>query len=232
MKYQLKQYGAALAAALAIFLTLSVYLFFRRGYYNLFIANKAFAGAAAALLGLVLLIGPVNRLQGWGKTWLQYRKELGIVAYILAAVHVLISLPPWPWRFNWPFVYGLTAIIVLSLIFLISNNFFQQRIGYKHWWRLQYWGIRLAFLLVGLHVFIMKWRGWVGWYKSGGASDLARPDWPGAGILVGWLMAFVVLIRLAEWLHPRIGRAAAYFSAAALPLIYVFSFWWGSQLGR
>lgn len=232
MKNQLTQYSIALAAALAIFLPLSVYLYFRRGYYDLYIANKAFAGAAAALLGLILLIGPLNRFCGWGKSWLQYRKELGIVAFILTAVHVLVSLPPWPWRFSWSFVYGLTAITVLSVIFLISNNFSQKRIGFKRWWRLQYWGARLAFLLVGLHVFLMKWPGWVNWYRLGGGPKLVRPDWPGAGLLVGWFMVFVVLIRLAEWIRPSFGRATVYFAAVALPLIYLASFWWGRQFAR
>jgi len=60
--YQFKQYAAAILSALIIFGFLSIYLFFRRGYYDLYIANKAFAGAGTILLGLVLLIGPLSRI--------------------------------------------------------------------------------------------------------------------------------------------------------------------------
>ena len=60
-KYQRQQYGAALMAAVPVFVSLSLYIFYRRGYYDLYIANKAFAGDAAVLLGVVFLLGPLSR---------------------------------------------------------------------------------------------------------------------------------------------------------------------------
>ena len=75
-------------------------------------------------------------------------------------------------------------------------------IGRERWWQLQYWGMRITFVLVFLHVFIMKWGGWVKWYKVGGGKELVHPEWPGAGLLIGWFMAFVVLVRLAEFISP------------------------------
>ena len=55
-KYQLQQYGAALVVAIPVFVSLSLYIFYRRGYYNLYIANKAFAGDAAILLGIIFIV--------------------------------------------------------------------------------------------------------------------------------------------------------------------------------
>lgn len=240
-KYQFQQYGAALAAAIPLFVILSVYLFYRRGYYDLYIANKVFAGVAALLLGIVLLIGPGSRLFSFPGRYIQYRKEIGIVAFFLAFIHGTVSLFFLPSKFplarfletlNWPFIFGLIATIILIAIFLISNNWAMTVIGKKRWWRLQYWGVRLVFILVILHVFVMKWEGWVKWYKVGGGKELVHPEWPGAGLLVGWFMVFVVLVRLAEFISPRVGRAVWYVSVVLLPVIYIATFWWGRQFIR
>ena len=237
-EYQSQQYGVALAAAVSLFAILSVYLFFRRGYYDLYIANKIFAGAAAILLGIVLLIGPLSRLFSFPDRYVQYRKELGIVAFFLALIHGIVSFFFLPSKFplsrflgtlNWPFVFGLVATAILIAIFFISNDRAMIAIGRERWWRLQYWGVRLVFAFVLLHVFVMKWDGWVKWYKIGGTSDLIHPEWPGAGLLVGWFMAFVVLVRLAEFVSPKLGRIAWYASVFALPVVYIATFWWGKQ---
>lgn len=230
-KYQLQQYGMALAVTIPLFVILSVYLFYRRGYYDLYIANKIFANVSTILLGIVLLIGPLSRLFSFPDRCVQYRKELGIVAFFLALIHVIVS------RFflssnlsSWPFIFGLVATIVLVAIFFISFERAMAIIGRERWWKLQYWGIRFAFILVLLHVFIMKWGGWVKWYKAGGSGDLIHPEWPGAGLLVGWFMIFVIILRLAELAGPRFGRLTLYASVIVLPIIYIATFWWGRQL--
>lgn len=237
-KYQFEQYGAALIAALPLFIILSFYLFYRRGYYDLYIANKIFAGTAAVLLGLVLLIGPLSRFFSFPDRYVQYRKELGIIAFCLAIVHSIVSsfflpskfsLPSFTEKLNWPFIFGLVTIIVLIAIFFISNNRAILAIGEKRWWRLQYWGVRLIFTLTFLHVFIMKWDGWLDWYKAGGGQELIHPEWPGAGLLVGWFIVMVVFVRLTEFISPKLGRIAWYASTVILPLIYIATFWWGGQ---
>src|SRR3989338_174379 len=147
-KYQFQQYGAAFAAAIFLFAVFSAYLFFRRGYYDLYIANKIFAGVAVVLLGIVLLIGPLSRFFSFPDRYVQYRKELGIVAFFLAFIHSIVSLFFLPSKFslsgflgalNWPFVFGLAAILVLVAIFFISNDRAMIAIGRKRWWQMQYW---------------------------------------------------------------------------------------------
>src|SRR3989344_6781103 len=84
-------YIMALAISAPIFAALSVYLFYRRGYYDLYIANKVFAGAAAVLLGIVLLIGPLSRWFSVFDRYVPYRKAIGIVAFFLALAHAVVS---------------------------------------------------------------------------------------------------------------------------------------------
>ncbi|MEK7064158.1 MAG: ferric reductase-like transmembrane domain-containing protein [Patescibacteria group bacterium] len=238
-KYQCRQYGAALVTAIPVFAALSLYIFYRRGYYDLYIANKAFAGDAAVLLGIVFLLGPLSRFFSVFDRYLQYRKEIGIVAFFLALVHSLVSLFFLPSKFplsrylstlNWPFVFGLAGLGVLVILFFISNSWVENRLGTERWWWLQNWGLRLIFGLVVSHVFVMKMGGWIGWYKVGGGKELVHPEWPGAGLLVGWFMVFVVLIRLAEFGGRRFGRIVWYVSVLALPVVYLVTFWWGRRL--
>lgn len=234
-----RQYGVALTFYLPIFIGLSVYLYFRRGYYDLYIANKIFAGSAAVMLGIVLLIGPASRLFSFADRLIQYRKELGIVAFISAFIHTISSLFLLPSKFPllgfinellFPFIFGLTAILLLASVYAISLEKIKIKLGTKKWWKLQYWGIRVIFALVFLHVYVMKWNGWIGWYQRGGGKELVQPGWPGAGILVGWFMLFVVVFRLAEFIHPKLGRIFWYLSLLLLPSIYIFTFWWGNLL--
>lgn len=237
-KYQFQQYGFAFLVVTFLFVVLSIYLFYRRGYYDLYIANKIFAGVSAVLLGIVLLIGPGGRLFSFPDRYVQYRKELGIVAFFLALIHGIVSFFFMPLKFpisgflgtlNWPFIFGLVATIILIGIFLISNDRAMNALGREKWWRLQYRGMRIAFILALLHVFIMKWGGWVKWYKVGGGKELVHPEWPGAGLLVGWFMVFVIFIRLAEFISPKFGRVVWYMSFITLPLIYIVTFWWGGH---
>lgn len=236
-RYQFQQYGAVLAAAIPLYTILSIYLFYRRGYYDLYIANKIFAGVAAILLGITLLIGPLSRFFSFPDRWVQYRKELGIIGFFLAFIHGVVSLFFLPSKFplskflvliNWPFVYGLLALLILISIFSISNNRASRALG-NLWWKWQSWGIRLSFILVVLHVFVMKWSGWVQWYVKGGGKELVHPEWPGAGLLVGWFMAFVIFLRVFDFAGEKIWRAAWHFSLFALPAIYIATFWWGIQ---
>src|SRR3989338_9867782 len=147
-KYQFQQYGVAIAIAIFLSAILSIYLFYRRGYYDLYIINKVFANVATILLGIVLLIGPGSRLFSFPDRYVQYRKELGIVAFFLAFIHSIVSLFFLPSKFslsgflgalNWPFVFGLAAILVLVAIFFISNDRAMIAIGRKRWWQMQYW---------------------------------------------------------------------------------------------
>lgn len=93
---------------------------------------------------------------------------------------------------------------------------------------MQNWGLRLIVFFTVLHVFVMKFNGWVRWYLVGGEATLARPELPGGGLLVGWLLFFAVLIRLAEFGGVKFARLVCYLSAVLIPLIFGFTFWWGS----
>lgn len=237
--YQFQQYGAAILVAGILFVAFSLYLYNRRGYYDLYIVNKIFAGDATVLLGIVLLLGPLSRYFKIFDRYVQYRKELGIVAYVLALAHTIASFfflrSHFPLeRFltygRWPFIFGLLAVIVLTYILVISNQAAMRKLGPKLWWFMQGWGVRAAFLFTVLHVGVMKYKDWLKWYQQGGGTELVHPEWPGAGILVGWFMAAVIVVRVGELFGQRAGKLLWYVCAVGLPIIYFLTFWRGYML--
>lgn len=232
------EYTAAFLFATVLFIIFSLYLFNRRGFYDLYIINKVFAGVAVFQLGIMLLIGPLSRMFNVFDRFLRFRKEFGIIALFFVVLHSLSSLFFLKSHFpvekyfttgRIPFVFGLVGIVILILIFLISNKKSMNIIGFKRWWIIQYWGVRAAFLVVALHVFVMKTPGWIDWYKKGGANTLVHPEWPGLGLLEGWFIFFVILIRIAEAVNINLGRLIWHISVLALPLVYFLTFSWGRR---
>ena len=232
------EYALAFFFAAVLFIIFSVYLYNRRGFYDLYIINKVFAGVAIFQLGIMLLMGSLCRMFYAFDHFLKFRKEFGIVALFFAFLHSVSSLFFLKSHFpiekyfttgKIPFIFGLTGITILILIFLISNKKSMNIIGFKRWWIIQYWGVRAAFLAVTLHVFVMKTPGWIDWYKKGGASTLIHPEWPGLGLIEGWFIFFVILIRIAEAININLGRLIWYMSIFILPLIYFLTFSWGKK---
>ncbi|KKS93785.1 MAG: hypothetical protein UV70_C0006G0002 [Parcubacteria group bacterium GW2011_GWA2_43_13] len=230
------EYGVAMTIAGILFVVLSVYLYYRRGYYDLYIANKIFAGTSAILLGIVLLLGPLSRAYTIFDRWLKYRKEIGIVAFVLALAHSVSSFFFLSDYFSrarfftsglWPFVFGITALSIVCILWILSHKNAVKIFSGKVWWCIHSWGIRCAFIAVALHVGIMKFSGWVDWYKNGGASNLVHPEWPGAGLLVGWIIAYVFSVRISEIGKTKAPKVIIPVGFFLLIGIFVATFLWG-----
>ncbi len=204
-----------LAATVVVFF--SLYLVTRRGYYfdapvtadPLFVPNKAIACAGMTLLAFTFLLGPLSRYFNRWDYLLVYRKEIGIVGGFLAVFHGIISYFFLPKKFpqewldfsSWEFGAGLVGVFLLVSLFILSLQKVIARMDGKSWWFLQRWGLRLAIIATLVHVFVMKWAGWIKWIKVGGGkptAELANPWMPGLGILASLFIAWVVIVRLYE----------------------------------
>lgn len=197
-----------------LYLILSVYLYLRRGYFDLYIANKSLAGTSFIILCIVLLLGSLARLYAVYDKFIIYRKELGIGAFALAFFHSIISLFGLPQHFalerylSFPitFIGGLSSLIILTLLFMLSFERIMQKINKKIWWHIQNWGVRLAGLLVFVHVIPMKYIGWSKWYAVGGGNELLRPFLPPAGLLVMSIGVITLLVRMIERLEQNLAK--------------------------
>lgn len=206
--------ASLIAGALVAFF--SLYLFIRRGYLfdapptadTLYVFNKVLVGAGTILLALTFLIGPIVRYFDRLDAWLGYRKEIGIVGGFLAISHGIISYFLLPLKFpaskldfaSLTFAAGLVGAFLLVFLFIISFKKAIDLLSGSRWWFLQRWGLRLVILLTLIHVYIMKWNGWMKWLKQGGTvtPELAHPLMPGLGMLVTLFLTWVVIVRLYE----------------------------------
>lgn len=224
MKENIRQYLMAATAAGFIVGSLVLYLTARRGYFDLSIINKSLASGSLVLLGIVLLLGPLSRLYQRFDKWVNYRKELGILAFLAGAIHVYLSMFPLARR--GPFglyqsrplaaYLGLAGLLIMAALFLLSFEKIKSKISAAVWWKTQYTGVRIAALAVLLHMTLFKYSEWGKWL-GGEVGKLARPDWPPASLLVAVFSGFVLLVRLTEMFGLRAAKTLVpLFSLAAL----------------
>jgi len=236
-KEQIRQYFLATIFGFVLFILLSGYLFLRRGYFDLYIINKVLAGASLIILAAVILIGPLSRLYDRFDSWIIYRKELGIVAFLLALAHGVISFFFLSDRFSvayfmnnlLTFIFGLISLFILAYLFILSFEKVIENLDRKKWWLVQSWGVRIAGTLAFLHIFLMKYPGWLKWYTQGGAPELARPYLPPASIIAFSFAFFVVLVRLSEFFGKKTGRIIVLLLFILLIFFFVGSFLWGNS---
>lgn len=238
---QFRQWFVAVVTSVTVFAALSTYLFLRRGYYNLYIANKAFGSTGLIVIGLVLLIGPLARLYQRFDPWIVYRKELGIVGFAAALTHTIISLFFLPDKFAFvsfftftslnrglvPFLFGITSIIIFFILTILSVDSVIHRMDKAVWWRWQYWGVRIAFILLFLHLVAMKYPGWISWFVKGGGNELTRPFMPPGSLIAGSFGLFVLLVRLVELVDAKVAKITVPVLFLFLVVFWVESYLWG-----
>ena len=235
-KEQIRQYSLTTIFGLVLFILLSGYLFLRRGYFDLYIINKVLAGVSLIILAAVVFIGPLSRFYDRFDSWIIYRKELGIVAFLLALAHGVISFFFLSDRFSityfmnnlLTFIFGLISLFILAYLFILSFEKVIDNLDRKKWWLVQSWGVRIAGTLVFLHVFLLKYPGWLKWYAQGGAPELARPYLPPASIIAFAFAFFVVLVRLSEFFGKKTGRIMVFLLFGLLIFFLVGSLLWGN----
>lgn len=191
---------------------LTVYTIIRHQGFDLYLFNKISAGVTGILLAIVILTGPLSRLYDLFDRLLLYRKWLGIGAFVFAYMHTIITLFLLPERFpasrfhvgNPAFVLGLSSLLVLTVLFIYSFQITIAALNRHVWWKLQYWGVRIAFTLGVLHTIVAKLPFWQRWI-TGGETSLTGTLMPPAGLIITCFMAYAMLVRISEIFGKRIG---------------------------
>lgn len=196
-----------------IFVVFSLYLFARRGYYNLYIANKLFGSTAAILAGISLLIGPLAKKRKGVKVFLPMRKSLGLVAFGLGLVHFITSaffLPnkfPLSWyQREWlPIVLGLIALSIWIYLAYLSGTKSIIMLGVTTWRQHHRIGGIIAFWAIFLHLVIMKYQGWIKWLNGQvpQTAELVNPSYPPASLFVFFIIVSILIYRVVHSLQRR-----------------------------
>lgn len=191
---------------LIVFILLSLYLFIRRGNYNLYIMNKVFGSTAVVIAGFTLLIGPLSRKINSFITFMTVRRHLGLTAFGLALAHTVTSFfflsykfpIPWFMKELIPIGFGLLALLFWVYLAYISTNKKIQQMGPEVWKKHQSLVGKIAFLSIYLHLVVMKHQGWINWLngKVKPSPELANPSYPPASIFVFLFMTGVIAYRI------------------------------------
>ncbi|MFZ5535104.1 MAG: hypothetical protein ACOY3M_03025 [Patescibacteria group bacterium] len=194
--------------------------------------NISLAATTLFLLGTVLLLGPLSRLFTVFDWALKFRKELGIVSFFTALLHVYMVMFPLarngPWGLYvsrpWSAYPGLEALIILFVLLLLSWNFTMHVLGTKLWWQIQYWGARIAFMLIAVHMVVLKYKTIVSWVIPGQAeAATAGVHFPPLIIWEAQFVLFILVVRLSE----LFGKDAARRITQGIALIIVTTMlWW------
>ena len=193
------------------FVLLSLLLYFRRFSYNLFIANKAIAGAAVILIGTSFLMGPLAKF--WPKTWvskLYLRKHFGVFGFVVAILHVILTLillspQQYPKLYTgagtlnsmaqWSLLLGTLALIMFAIISVTSIPSIERAMSNRRWLIIQRTGY-IAFLFVLIHLFQLKYKGWIN-------LDNWLNGLPPASLIPFIFILFVFLARFIVIISPR-----------------------------
>ena len=196
----------ALIIGAILFFAILYYHYLRRGIINpflpneisfLFLANKAFAIGSMFLIGISFILGPLAKFFAYFRDKVEYRKEIGLMGFLFALVHIVISYfflsdkfqSTWFIENRTSIIFGVLSLIILVIVSLVSNNYSIKKLGYKKWifiQRLAY----LAFIFAAFHIiFLGKIPGWIRWAKT---LDPIYP--PGTLITMGFVI-IVLLIR-------------------------------------
>lgn len=191
---------------LLIFALSSFYLFLRRSDYSLYIANKAIAVSALFLLGLSLVLGSFCYFCNFADNKLIYRKWLGITGFIFATIHIIISVffishfrfSDWIFNHKISFIFGISAFFLFLIMFILSNKYFENKLGEIIWIKIFHYCGNTGFLFIGVHLSFLKYKEWIKWFKT---FDPALPPLSLFGII---FIVFVFALEAAAFISQKI----------------------------
>lgn len=204
----MRQYIAAGVATATTVAAIYQYAAVRYGVTGLASFNKSLATSTLFLLGLVLLLGPLARQFSIFDRFLKYRKELGVLTFFTALVHVYLSMfalarrGPWGLYLSQPLsaYSGLFALLIMFVLLIVSNSLAERLLGMKFWWKIQNWGARAAFIFIAFHMTALKYSGWGVWLAT------RDPSLPPLAMLGAVFAVFVLIVRFCEFFVPQRAR--------------------------
>lgn len=197
---------------LLVFAIFSLYLYVRRGYFNLYIANKVFGSTAAVLAALTLFVGTIYHRFQTLKGLMAIRRQLGLWAIVMALLHIAASLLQTSrftiifYQREWiPIGFGALAVLLWCYMTYISRDKKVLELGVVAWKKKLSFGGKIGFILIFLHLVILKYEGWIRWFKGlvKKTPELANPQYPPASIFVFLILLSVIVVRSVNLLFKK-----------------------------
>lgn len=155
--------------SIALFFMTSWYLFIRRGYYNLTIANKCIAIVSFIIIGLSLIVGYSSYFKKDAQGPRNYPKYLGLVGFYWAIAHIGLSIflfwLPWMFKNRLVTLFGTAAYIIFTMMACASYEWSKRYFLIQNPRAIFQWG-KIAYIFVCLHVIILKFPAWKKWLAT------------------------------------------------------------------
>lgn len=182
-----------------VFIIIFGYQYLISGKYSLYSINSAIASTSMILIGLSFALSGICYFWNFADSKIIYRKYLGIVGFAFAASHSILSFFLYPKGSPLayflsdsrvvPFFFGVSALLILLMMTLISNRFSIQKLGGKLWRNLLHLGY-LAYFFVILHIIFLN-------------ADSFKKILPPTFFIIIILAILVLLLRFALYLKTR-----------------------------
>ncbi|MBI4130799.1 hypothetical protein HY468_05760 [Candidatus Roizmanbacteria bacterium] len=188
-----------------LLLLASGYIIIQTNHIDLFLFNHAIAFAGLFLINMSHALSGMSYFWKIGASKLAWRKELGVVGFVMALLHGTISafflkpiyvFPDFIFDNPLPFIASSSAVLIFTMMFIVSNFGIPRKIGGILWrqlLRVGYAGI----LLVMIHMFILAGPAWKNWLIR------FQPVLPPLSLILFVFSVFVLLLRIALWYSLR-----------------------------
>lgn len=187
-----------------ITIVVSLYYFAQRGSFSLYTINRVLADVSLLLIGLSFALSGICYYWNFADHFIIYRKQLGVVGFVYAVMHTLISffLPhaqPFLLYYLQPdnlvgFISAVIAFIIYAGMIMVSTKYVIQHIGGQMWRKLLRVGY-IAYFFSILHFGIKIYPSWLLWFT--GRESTILPPFSLLTFLVG---VAVILLRIFLWI--------------------------------
>jgi DMSO/TMAO reductase YedYZ heme-binding membrane subunit len=151
------------------------------------------------MVDLSFAVSGLNYFWGIGRSKLGYRKMVGVTGFFVSLVHASIASNLFAGSFllivyiiNNPIagIPALLAILIMTMMVIVSNGKLPQRLGALLWRRL----LRVGYVAIGfiiIHATLLSYSEWIPWFKT------FKPILPPLSLLAFLFSVFTILLRIA-----------------------------------
>ncbi len=158
----------------AIFLGTFLYLYLQVGELSLQVVNRAFAWTSIILIGLSFALSGICYFWDFADKYIVYRKHIGIVGFLAALLHGLISYLSLSSKVRdplatlaagssfYPTLFGMLALFIFAIMIVASNQFVIHELGPKKWRLVLRFGY-VGFIFAIVHFVLLELDAWNEW---------------------------------------------------------------------
>jgi len=177
------------------------YLYLRTFSLSLSTFNSSATFAGMVLINMSFALSGTSYFWNLGKSYLGYRKPLGVVGFGFAILHILVSTYMYSENFSTltyftsnpiPFIFSLHAFVILTMMVIVSNFGIPARIGGIVWRQLLRIGY-IAILFIIIHATLLSAPAWKNWFTT---FKPILPPLSSITVLMSWTTIF---LRIALW---------------------------------